>query len=94
MEVSDGTLSIFFYSLWFASSKQQLFTSLLGNDGAGEGGKMSNFAHLSFIFLFLKLFFSKLQYIMAFASICRDCMGYSSLIAVRQSCETHTNAHF
>ncbi len=35
----------------FASSSQQLFTPLLSNDGAGEGGKMNNIALCTFIYL-------------------------------------------
>ncbi len=35
----------------FASSSQQLFTPLLSNDGAGEGGKMHKIAICTFIYL-------------------------------------------
>ncbi len=35
----------------FASSSQQLFTPLLSNDGAGEGGKMHKIALCTFIYL-------------------------------------------
>ncbi len=35
----------------FASSSQQLFTPLLSNDGAGEGGKLHKIALCSFIYL-------------------------------------------
>ncbi len=47
----------------FASSSQQLFTPLLSNDGAGEGGKMNNIALCTFIYLRFGPFvlFTKLQ---------------------------------
>ncbi len=35
----------------FVSSSQQLFTPLLSNDGAGEGGKMHKIAICTFIYL-------------------------------------------
>ncbi len=54
----------------FASSSQQLFTPLLSNDGAEEGGKMHKIAICTFIYLRFEPFvlFTKLRYITALTS--------------------------
>jgi len=48
---------------------------LLGDDGAGEGGKIHSVACLTFLFFVFEplVLFAKLQYVMTLASICREC---------------------